>query len=255
MINEKDILKALSHIVDPDFNRDIVSLGFVKNIRVDGATVSLDIELTTPACPVKGEFQKEAERSILSLPGIKQVHVTMTSQPRRESPSLGNIESSLKTVKSIIAVSSCKGGVGKSTIAACLALELAQRGFKVGLIDADIYGPSIPTLLNLQQTPVYANEKGQLIPLEVNNLKVMSFGFFVGRRAGGLARSFGVPLCPADPSSDRLGRFGLSFYRYAAGNGGHSIDDHTVCGVKRGGHCHDQTNLVFGGCGARNSDV
>ena len=180
MITEKNVLKALDKIIDPDFNKDIVSLGFVKNIRILGDDISFDIELTTPACPVKNEFQRQAELAVRSLNGVKTVKVNMTSQPKKENPLLAQTPSSLKNVKSIIAVSSCKGGVGKSTVAVCLALELAQRGFKVGLADADIYGPSIPTLLNLNQVPVYANEANQLIPIEVHHLKVMSFGFLLG---------------------------------------------------------------------------
>jgi len=180
MITEKDVFKALDKIIDPDFNKDIVSLGFVKNIHIAGDDISFDIELTTPACPVKSEFQRQAEMAVRALAGVKTVKVNMTSQPRKENPLLAQGQSSLKGVKSIIAVSSCKGGVGKSTVAACLALELAQRGFKVGLVDADIYGPSIPTLLNLKQVPVYANSANQLVPIEVQKLKVMSFGFLLG---------------------------------------------------------------------------
>lgn len=179
-MTENDILSALSGIIDPDFNRDIVSLGFVKNIRINGGDISFDIELTTPACPVKSEFQRQAELAVRSLSGVENVKVNMTTPPRKENPLFARGQSSLKDVKSIIAVSSCKGGVGKSTVAACLALELAQRGFRVGLVDADIYGPSIPTLLSLHQAPVYANQDNQLIPVESQKLKVMSFGFLLG---------------------------------------------------------------------------
>ncbi len=180
MPTKEDILKSLNHIIDPDFNKDIVALGFVKNIVISGGNVSFDIELTTPACPVKSEFQEKAVAAVNALPGVKDVRVQMTSAPRKENPALSQTNSTLKSVKSIIAVSSCKGGVGKSTVAACLAMELAQRGFSVGLVDADIYGPSIPTLLNLNQITVYANEQNQLIPIETQNLKVMSFGFLLG---------------------------------------------------------------------------
>ncbi len=180
MTTEKDILNALSRIIDPDFNKDIVSLGFVKNIQIKGKDVSFDIELTTPACPIKAEFQAQAEKSVKSLKDVEGVSVHMTSAPRvKKQPAVAE-SSPLTQVRSIIAVSSCKGGVGKSTVAACLALELAQRGFKVGLMDADIYGPSVPTLLNLQGIPVQVNVKQQLIPLEKNNLKIMSFGFLLG---------------------------------------------------------------------------
>ncbi len=179
MATEKDVLAALGGIIDPDFNRDIVSLGFVRNIQIKEDMVSLDIVLTTPACPVRAEFQRQAETSLLKLSGIKHVNVNMTSQPPAQ-PKAGLATSSLADIGSIIAVSSCKGGVGKSTIAAYLAQELARRGFKVGLIDADIHGPSIPTLFDLNQVDVHVNDKKQLIPVEKNNLKIMSFGFLLG---------------------------------------------------------------------------
>jgi Mrp family chromosome partitioning ATPase/DUF971 family protein len=180
MVKEQDILNALKSIIDPDFNRDIVSLGFVKNVRISGGNVAFDIELTTPACPVRSEFQKQARTQVLTIPGVSAVDVNMTSAPHRQSAAQPNIESTLKDVHAVIAVSSCKGGVGKSTIAACLAQELAQRGFKVGLADVDVHGPSIPTLFNLTNKPVAMTADRHLIPHEINGLKVMSFGFLLG---------------------------------------------------------------------------
>lgn len=178
-VTEKDILNALENIIDPDFNKDIVSLGFVKNINIDEGDVSFDIELTTPACPVKDEFKRQAIEAVSSLDSINNVIVSMTSQKPRKKEAL-NSKSTLKDVRSIIAISSCKGGVGKSTLAAQLSSELAQRGFKVGLVDVDIHGPSIPTLFNLTNTTIYQNEQKQFIPVEKNNLKIMSFGFLLG---------------------------------------------------------------------------
>lgn len=181
MIKEQDILNALKQIIDPDFQKDIVSLGFVKNMKIDGNNVSFDIELTTPACPIKTEFQNKAEDLVKKIPGVKSVHVNMTSSPRpARANQFQSAESTLNQVKSIVAISSCKGGVGKSTVAVCLAKELAQRGFKVGLLDADIYGPSVPTLLNINNPTIYGNEKKQIVPIDAGNLKVMSFGFLLG---------------------------------------------------------------------------
>lgn len=180
MVTETQILKALSVIVDPDFGRDIVSLNFVKNIRLDGGDVAFDIELTTPACPVKNEFQRQAEQAVRALDGVQRVTVTMTSNVRKPAKELG--ESGLKQVRSIIAISSCKGGVGKSTVAAGLAKELSQRGHKIGLLDADIFGPSIPTLFNLHDQGVLAGENNMMIPVRVQELQVMSFGFLLGRQ-------------------------------------------------------------------------
>ncbi len=178
-IIKQKILNALGGIIDPDFNKDIVSLGFVKNIKIDGERVSFDIELTTPACPIKDEFQKQARDAIGIIDGVDEVTITMTSQKPQRNATL-NAQSTLQNVRSIIAVSSCKGGVGKSTIAAQLSKELAHRGFKVGLVDIDIHGPSIPALFNLKNETIYANGKNQFIPIERNNLKIMSFGFLLG---------------------------------------------------------------------------
>ena len=180
MPSEKDILNALSHIIDPDFQKDIVTLGFVKNIAIKDAQVAFDIELTTPACPIKSEFQKQAEEAVQKLPGVSNVTVNMTAPARPKTAPTDLKESGLTKVRSIIAVSSAKGGVGKSTIAAGLAFLLAQRGFKVGLVDADVYGPSIPSLFPLQKPEVFMNEKNQLVPLEFQKLKILSFGFLLG---------------------------------------------------------------------------
>jgi Mrp family chromosome partitioning ATPase/DUF971 family protein len=179
MVTEQDVLNVLRRIIDPDFNKDIVSLGFVKNIKIEGRDVSLEIELTTPACPVKAEFQRQAEAAVQSIKGIRHVAVRMTAQQRTQ-PAPVNAQSALSGTRAIIAVSSCKGGVGKSTVAAHLSQELANRGFKVGLVDVDIHGPSIPALFNLKNVTVTGNEKKQIVPVERNNLKIMSFGFLLG---------------------------------------------------------------------------
>ena len=179
MITEELILKELSKIIDPDFQRDIVSLGFVQDIVIDGGTVSFTIELTTPACPLSPVFQKQAIDLVGDLPGAEKVLVNMTAR-KREGRQMSTEESGLKDVKYILAVSSCKGGVGKSTVAALLAKTLGARGAKVGLLDADIYGPSIPTLFNLHEPGVAATPEQQFIPKEADGLKLMSFGFLTG---------------------------------------------------------------------------
>ncbi|WP_372808342.1 P-loop NTPase [Pontiella sp.] len=179
MVTEEIILEALSKIIDPDFQRDIVSLGFVQDLVIEGGTVSFTIELTTPACPLSPVFQKQAIDLVGDLPGVETVRVNMTAR-KREGRQLSAEESGLKGVKYILAVSSCKGGVGKSTVAALLAKTLAARGAKVGLLDADIYGPSIPTLFNLHEPGVHATPDNKFIPHEVDGLKLMSFGFLMG---------------------------------------------------------------------------
>ncbi len=181
MSTTKDqVLNALKAIIDPDFNKDIVSLGFIKDVTIDGGKVSVTIELTTPACPVKDEFEQKAKQILSHLPGVKEVAVQLTAQQRKPQSLPQGTPPALQNVQSIIAVSSCKGGVGKSTIAAQMAQELARRGFKTGLVDIDIHGPSIPTLFNLHNIEIFANAQKQIIPIFKNGLKIMSFGFLLG---------------------------------------------------------------------------
>ena len=176
MPTSEDILSALSAIIDPDFNQDIVSLGFVQNIEIKDSHVSFTIELTTPACPVKEQFKKAAESAVMALDGVSSVEVKMTARGQSSSRPVA-AESGLKHVAAVVAVSSCKGGVGKSTVAAMLAQEVASRGHKVGLLDADIYGPSVPTLFSLQDHDLQGTANEMILPVELGNLKVVSFGF------------------------------------------------------------------------------
>jgi len=179
VIKERDILDALRVIIDPDFHQDIVSLGFVQDIRVspDGG-VAFTIELTTPACPIKDQFKEQAERVVRALPGVTGVEVRMTARSRPERKLAQG--SGLKAVANIIAVTSCKGGVGKSTVAAMLAVNLARRGYRTGLLDADIFGPSVPTLFNLHETGVEATEDEYILPRKAAGLSIVSFGFMLG---------------------------------------------------------------------------
>jgi len=177
MITEQQVLDSLRSIIDPDLGRDIVSLGFVKNVRIHGGIVSFSIELTTPACPVKDRFKRMAEEAVRAIPGVTGVNVTMTAmqRPRPAAPEINT----LTEVEAIVAVSSAKGGVGKSTVAVNLARALTSEGLSVGLLDADLYGPSFPTLFNIHRPEVYG-EEGKIIPLELEGMKVMSFGFLLG---------------------------------------------------------------------------
>ncbi len=177
MVTDKEVLDSLRVIIDPDFKKDIVSLGFVKNIVIQDTGISLDIELTTPACPIKSEFQKSAEEILSALPGVEKVKVNMTARKVKKSEKNKN---GLSGVRNLIAISSSKGGVGKSTVAANIARELSARGFKTGLLDADIFGPSVPTLFNIHNVNIEADKDKNMIPYDLNGLKVMSFGFFLG---------------------------------------------------------------------------
>jgi ATP-binding protein involved in chromosome partitioning len=172
------ILNALRAVIDPDFQQDIVTLGFVKDLEIQDGRVSFKIELTTPACPIRDRFKAQAEEVVRRLPGVKEVRVTMTARERPQRK-LEN-GSGLAQTASILAVTSCKGGVGKSTVAAMLAVNLARRGFRTGLLDADIFGPSAPTLFNLHETGVNNAPSGYLAPRTWEHLQVMSFGFMLG---------------------------------------------------------------------------
>jgi ATP-binding protein involved in chromosome partitioning len=167
---------ALSKIIDPDLGRDIVSLGFIKNIIVKkqllgSRDVSFEIELTTPACPVKDQFQKDAQRYVSEIPGVGRVDVKMTAQVRDPRGKSG-----IPGIRNILAVGSGKGGVGKSTLAVNLAYALKQQGARVALLDADIYGPSLAQMLGLSQSPKVKD--GKILPAEAFGIPVMSFAFF-----------------------------------------------------------------------------
>lgn len=179
MVTEQQVLAELSKIIDPDFQRDIVSLGFVQDMKIEEGTIAFTIELTTPACPLSPVFQKQAIDLVGDLPGVEKVLVNMTAR-KRDSRHTETKDSGLNEVKYILAVSSCKGGVGKSTVAALLAKTLGARGAQVGLLDADIYGPSVPTLFNLHNPGVRATPEKKFIPNDADGVKLMSFGFLMG---------------------------------------------------------------------------
>jgi ATP-binding protein involved in chromosome partitioning len=173
--SEQDVLTVLKKIQDPDLHQDIVSLGFIKNMKIEGGHVAFDIELTTPACPVKDLFKKQAAEEVKKISGVTDVAVNMTSNVKQAPTGIKNV--SMPTVKNVIAVASGKGGVGKSTVSANLALALAKSGAKVGLMDADIYGPSIPRMLGvIGQQPGTDPVTKKMIPFEKHGIKFMSVG-------------------------------------------------------------------------------
>ncbi len=176
MITQTQILQALRTILDPDLQQDIVSLGFVKDIQIEAENrVSVVIELTTPACPFKKHLQQEAEQKLQALPGVQSVHVQFTARVRSSDTMQTRL---LPQVKHIIVVGSGKGGVGKSMVSANLALSLSQAGARVGLLDADIYGPSIPLLFGIN-APEIATQGEKIFPVQKYGISVISMGFFL----------------------------------------------------------------------------
>jgi ATP-binding protein involved in chromosome partitioning len=172
--NHEAVLGALKVVVDPDLRRDIVSLGFVKNVAIDNGRVSFAIELTTPACPVKDQLRDQAVAAVRALPGVADVEVQMTASVRSVSaPETGRTP--LPGVKNVIAVGAGKGGVGKTTVSVNLALALAQFGSRVGILDGDIYGPNVPIMLGLD-TELETDGK-QIVPAEKYGVQVVSMGF------------------------------------------------------------------------------
>ncbi|MBI2899036.1 MAG: Mrp/NBP35 family ATP-binding protein [Planctomycetes bacterium] len=174
MTTPQDILKALAVVRDPDLGRNIVELGFVKDVKVCGDTAAFKIELTTPACPVRELMKDQARKAVLAIPGIAKADITMTSQVRAAASAKGPL---LPGVKNILPVASGKGGVGKSTVSANLAVALRQMGATVGLLDADVYGPSIPTIMGVETPPKLSGQR--MVPPEQHGVKIMSMGFFL----------------------------------------------------------------------------
>lgn len=173
-VTEAMVLDALRVVEDPDLHADIVRLGFVKDVVIDGGKVSFTVELTTPACPVKEQLEAQAREAVEAIPGVTEVDLTMTAQVR-ERP---NPADTLPNVRQIIAVASGKGGVGKSTVTVNLAVALAEQGARVGLMDADVYGPSIPMMTGTNgQYPLTQDAK--IIPIERFGIKLMSLGYLL----------------------------------------------------------------------------
>lgn len=175
-VRDEQVLEALKSVRDPDLHRDIVALNFVKDLRVCGSNVAFTIELTTPACPVKDQMKAEAERAVRALPGVDKVEVTMTAQVTASRPLLGQ-KGTIPGVKNVIAVSSGKGGVGKSTVAVNLAAALRLSGAKVGVLDADIHGPNVALMLGVRGKPTMSGNRLQ--PFLAHEMQVMSMALLV----------------------------------------------------------------------------
>ena len=174
-VTQEQVLEVLRTVQDPDLHRDIVALGFVKDVQIKGEEVDFTIQLTTPACPVRDQMKEEAEQKVRALPGVSAARANMTADVRARG---GFGRQAIPGIRNIIAVGAGKGGVGKSTTSVNLAVALRQKGARVGLIDADVYGPNIPQMLGITAQPE-GNEEKKIIPVEAHGLKVISMGMMV----------------------------------------------------------------------------
>lgn len=173
-VTEQIVLEALRKVEDPELHQDVISLGMIQDLKVQGDTVSLTLVLTTPACPIRGQFEASVKSAVSSVPGVSKVELKTTAQVR---PSRPFDQQGLLGVRNVIAIASGKGGVGKTTVSVNLAVALAREGAKVGLMDADIYGPNVPLMMGLIELPPMKNER--IVPAENFDVKVMSMGFLI----------------------------------------------------------------------------
>ncbi len=180
MATRDEVIEALRTVMDPELGRDIVNLGMLKEVEVAGDAVRVEITLTTPACPLKNVIRRDVEAAVGALPGVGSVHVELGSKVAARPKEKGE---RLPSVRNIIAVGAGKGGVGKSTVAVNLAVALAQSGASVGLLDADVYGPSVPILVGRTDgrvEPVRVGERDLMAPIEAHGVKVFSMGLLLG---------------------------------------------------------------------------
>src|SRR5437660_2380006 len=176
-VEQTAVLDALRVVKDPDLHRDIVSLGFIKNLRVDDGRVAFTIELTTPACPVKDQMRDQARTAVMQVPGVSAVDVQMSANVRAAAAP-DSTRALLPGVKNVIAVGAGKGGVGKTTVAVNVAIALAKCGGRVGMVDGDIYGPNVPIMLGMKTQLTTDGQK--IVPAEKYGLQVISMGFLTG---------------------------------------------------------------------------
>jgi ATP-binding protein involved in chromosome partitioning len=171
-INEETVLNALRAVKDPDLHRDIVSLNMIRDVKICGGVISFRFVLTTPACPVRDQLKFEAERTVKAIPGVEQVEVKMEAEVPKARGVIDKTE--IEGIKHIIAISSGKGGVGKSTVAVNLAVSLALMGARTGILDTDVYGPNVPIMMGGKDMPMVRGNF--IIPPVYHGVKTMSIG-------------------------------------------------------------------------------
>ncbi len=182
ILDSQSIIEVLRPVQDPELGKSLVELNMIRNVKIDGSKVSFTLVLTTPACPLREFIVEDCQKAVKKLPGVTDVFVEVTAETPQQK-ALPN-RTGISGVKNIVAISSGKGGVGKSTIAVNVAVALAQTGAKVGLLDADIYGPNDPTMLGLADASinVVSTEKGEILEPAFNHgVKLVSMGFLIDR--------------------------------------------------------------------------
>ena len=180
MLNTESILEVLRPVQDPELQKSLVELNMIRNVKVEDGDVNFTLVLTTPACPLREFIVEDCEKAVKSLQGVKSVNVEVTAETPAQKPLPDR--QSVNNVKNIIAISSGKGGVGKSTVSVNVAVALAQTGAKVGLLDADIYGPNVPTMLGLNDVPINVDKRPEgdiLQPAFNHGVKMVSMGFLI----------------------------------------------------------------------------
>jgi len=185
MPTTEEVLKALGACMDPELNRDIVSLDMVQDLRVEGDRVSFDLVLTTPACPMKAEMEENARKAALSVPGVSRVEIRVTANVRGD---LRGQKAMPAGIRNVLAVASGKGGVGKSSVSVNIAVSLAADGARVGLMDSDIYGPNIPQMLGISGFTPKQDDNDAVHPAEAHGVKLMSMGFLLEPDAAAIWR-------------------------------------------------------------------
>jgi len=174
IIDKEMVLDALRTVQDPELHKDLVSLNMIQDIKITGNKVYFKVVLTTPACPLKNKIEKDAREAVLNVTGVEEVEVDMGAKVKADGRDRDQFQ---LQIKNAVAIASGKGGVGKSTVAVNVAVALAQSGASVGLLDADIYGPNVPTMMGVKSLPTQTGKK--LIPAEAYGVKLMSIGFLV----------------------------------------------------------------------------